>query len=150
MIVLAGILLLTPSCDFMKSINPFGKKAREAEALRQQQEAFRVADSIRVANEKQAEAERARQAELAVEAEQQARVMSDYHVIVGSFLTPAYADAWLEHIRSLGYDPSIINKNGNRWNLVSARSFSTLRDAFNALGPIQDNINGEAWVYKIQ
>ena len=89
MIVLAGILLLTPSCDFMKSINPFGKKAREAEALRQQQEAFRVADSIRVANEKQAEAERARQAELARIAEQEAIELSNYHVIVGSFLTPS-------------------------------------------------------------
>ncbi|MEZ4999014.1 MAG: hypothetical protein R2758_16730 [Bacteroidales bacterium] len=54
LVFLAAILLLTPSCDFMKSINPFGKKAREAEALRQQQEAFRIADSIRVANEKQA------------------------------------------------------------------------------------------------
>jgi len=150
MIVLAGILLLTPSCDFMKSINPFGKKAREAEALRQQQEAFRVADSIRVANEKQAEAERARQAELARVAEQEARELSNYHVIVGSFLTPAYADAWLEHIRGFGYDPSIINKNGDRWNMVSARSFSNIHDAYNALGSIKDNINGEAWVYRRQ
>jgi cell division protein FtsN len=148
MIILAGILLLTPSCDFMKSINPFGKKAREAEALRQQQEAFRVADSIRVENEKQAEAERARQAELARIAEQEALESSNYHVIVGSFLTPAYADAWLEHIRSFGYDPAIINTNGDRWNLVSAKSFSNLHDAWNALVSIQENINGEAWVYK--
>jgi cell division protein FtsN len=150
MIVLAGILLLTPSCDFMKSINPFGKKAREAEALRQQQEAFRVADSIRVANEKQAEAERARQAELARIAEQEAIELSNYHVIVGSFLTPSYADAWLEHIRSFGYDPTIINKNGDRWNLVSAKSFSNLHEAWNALYSIQDNIDGEAWVYRRQ
>ncbi len=149
MVILAGILLLTPSCDFMKSINPFGKKkAREAEALRQQQEAFRVADSIRVANEKQAEAERQRQAELALAAQQQELEYSRFHVIVGSFLTPSYADAWKEQIRGLGYDPIIVPMNGGRWSLVSAKSFGTWREARNALAGIQDNINGEAWVYR--
>lgn len=150
LLVLAGILLLTPSCDFMKSINPFGKKAREAEALRQQQEAFRIADSIRVVNEKQAEAERARQAELERAAAEEARIASGYHVIVGSFLTPAYADAWLEHIRGFGYNATIVNMDGGRWQLVSAESFPDLRGAWNALGRIQDNINGEAWVFKNQ
>lgn len=148
LVLLAAILIITPSCDFMKSINPFGKKAREAEALRQQQEAFRVADSIRVANEKQAEEERARQAELAQVAEEQARSVSGYHVIVGSFLTPAYADAWLEHIKGFGYDAQMIDMNGGRWQLVSASSFPDLHQAYNALGGIQDRINGEAWVFK--
>lgn len=148
--MLAGILLLTPSCDFMKSINPFGKKAREAEALRQQQEAFRIADSIRVVNEKQAEAERARQAELERAAAEEARAASGYHVIVGSFLTPAYADSWLEHIRGFGYNATIVDMDGGRWQLVSAESFPDLRGAWNALDRIQDNINSEAWVYKNQ
>ncbi len=150
LLFLAAVLLLTPSCDFMKSINPFGKKAREAEALRQQQEAFRIADSIRVANEKQAEAERARQAELAMQAEVQSRMTLGYHVIVGSFLTPAYADAWLEHIRGFGYDAQIIDMNGGRWQLVSASSFADLHQAWNALGGITERIDGEAWVYKME
>ncbi|HNX84217.1 MAG: hypothetical protein KBB24_02490 [Bacteroidales bacterium] len=148
LVLLAAVLVLTPSCDFMKSINPFGKKAREAEALRQQQEAFRIADSIRVANEKQAEAERARQAEMAVAAEEQTRVMTGYHVIVGSFLTPEYADAWLEHIKSFGYDAQLVGMNGGRWQLVSAQAFPNLHQAWNALGTVQDRINGEAWVYR--
>jgi cell division protein FtsN len=148
LVLLAGILLLTPSCDFMKSINPFGKKAREAEALRQQQEAFRIADSIRVANDRQAEAERARQSEIALAAEEASRAASGYHVIVGSFLTPAYADEWLGHIRGLGYDASLVDMNGGRWQLVSAKSFPDLHAAWNALGTIQDNINGEAWVFR--
>lgn len=143
-------MLLTPSCDFMKSINPFGKKARETEALRQQQEAFRIADSIRVANEKKVEAERARQAELAQAAAEEVRAATGYHIIVGSFLTPAYADAWLEHIKGFGYDATIVDKDGGRWQLVSARSFPDLHSAWNALGTIQDNINGEAWVYRNQ
>jgi cell division protein FtsN len=150
LLLLAGILLLTPSCDFMKSINPFGKKAREAEALRQQQEAFRIADSIRVVNESKAEAERLRQAELARAAEEAVQAVSGYHVIVGSFLTPAYADAWLEHIKGFGYDARIVDMNGGKWQLVSARSFPDLHGAWNALGSIQDNINSEAWVYRKQ
>lgn len=148
LVLLAAVLVLTPSCDFMKSINPFGKKAREAEALRQQQEAFRIADSIRVANEAKEEAERVRQAELAMEAEEQTRVMTGYHVIVGSFLTPEYADAWLEHIKGFGYDAQLIGMDGGRWQLVSARSFPDLHQAWNAVGGITDRIDSEAWVYK--
>lgn len=148
LVLLAAVLIITPSCDFMKSINPFGKKAREAEALRQQQEAFRIADSIRVVNEKLAEEERARQAELTQVEEEQAMAVSGYHVIVGSFLTPAYADAWLDHIKGFGYDAQKIDMNGGRWQLISASSYPDLHQAFNALGSIQDRINGEAWVYK--
>lgn len=148
LLFLAAVLLLTPSCDFMKSINPFGKKARETEALRQQQEAFRVADSIRVVNEKQAEAERARQAELAMQADEQVNVKAGYHVIVGSFVTPSYADAWLEHIKGFGYEAQIIDMNGGKWQLVSARSFPDLHSAWNNIGSIRDKINGEAWVYR--
>ena len=148
LLLLAAVLLLTPSCDFMKSINPFGKKTREAEALRQQQEAFRIADSIRVAKEKEDEAERAMQAELAPAAVEQVSVMTGYHVIVGSFLTPAYASAWLEHIRSFGYDAQLIDMNGGEWQLVSAQSFPDLHAAWNSLTGIRDKINGEAWVYR--
>ncbi|MCI0523566.1 MAG: SPOR domain-containing protein [Bacteroidales bacterium] len=149
MVLLAGMVLLTPSCDFAKSINPFGKKAREAEALRQQQEAFRVADSIRVANE-QAALEQQRQAELARQAEQEALERSLYHVIVGSFLTPEYADHWLRHITEIGYNARLVEMDGGRWRLVSANSFATLREAYNALEDIQNNINGDAWVYRME
>jgi cell division protein FtsN len=98
--------------------------------------------------EKEDEAERVRQAELALAVEEQVRVMTGYHVIVGSFLTPAYASAWLEHIRSYGYDAQLIDMNGGKWQLVSAQSFSDLHPAWNSLAAIQDKINGEAWVYR--
>jgi cell division protein FtsN len=147
-VLLAVIMLLTPSCDFMKSINPFGKKKRQTEALQKQQEAFRVADSIRVANEQAAAAEKARQEELDRIAAQATLELSKYHVITGSFLTPEYADDWLGHMKDLGYAAQLVDMNGGRWHLVSAKSFDTMREAWNAVGTIQDNINGEAWVYK--
>jgi cell division protein FtsN len=148
LVLLAVIMLLTPSCDFMKSINPFGKKKRQTEALQKQQEAYRVADSIRVANEQIAAAEKARQDELNRIAEQATLELGKYHVIVGSFLTPAYAEDWLGHIKGLGYDAQLVDMNGGRWHLVSAKSFPTPREAWNSLGSIQENINGEAWVYR--
>lgn len=148
LVLLAVIMLLTPSCDFMKSINPFGKKKRQTETLQKQQEAYRVADSIRVANEQVAAAEKARQDELDRIAEQETLKLTQYHVIVGSFLTPAYADDWLSHIKDLGYDAQLVDMNGGRWHLVSAKSFATLREAWNSVGSIQEIINGEAWVYK--
>lgn len=146
-VLLAGMLLLTPSCDFVKSINPFGKKAREAEAMRQQQEALRVADSIKVAQEAAAR-ERERLAEQARLAEQEAIINSQYHIVVGSFLTREYADAWLEHIRSFGYDARIVEMDGGRWSLVSAGSYGTLKEAWNNLNPVQEKIDSEAWVYR--
>jgi cell division protein FtsN len=148
LVLLAVIMLLTPSCDFMKSINPFGKKKRQTEALQKQQEAFRVADSVRVANEQAAAAEKARQDEMDRIAREEALELSNYHVIVGSFLTPEYAEDWLAHIKSLGYDARLVDMNGGRWHLVSAKSFGTLREAWNGVESIQENINGEAWVYK--
>jgi len=148
-VLLAAMVLMTTSCDFAKSINPFGRKGREAEALRQQQEAFRVADSIRVANE-QAALEQQRQAELARQAEQEALERSKYHVIVGSFLTPEYADHWLRHITEMGYDAKIVGMDGGRWRLVSANSFGSLREAYNSLEDIQNAINGDAWVYRME
>ena len=148
LVLLAVIMLLTPSCDFMKSINPFGKKKRQTETLQKQQEAYRVADSIRVANE-QAEAEKARLAEQARLAEEQKTVeLKKYHVIVGSFLTPAYADDWLGHIKGFGYDAQIVGMNGGRWHLVSAKSFDSVHDAYKAVGSIQEKIDSEAWVYR--
>jgi len=148
LVLMAVIMLITPSCDFMKSINPFGKKKRQTEALQKQQEAYRVADSIRVAEEQAAAAEKARQEELSRIAEQATVEQGKYHVIVGSFLTPAYADAWLGHIKDLGYDAQLVDMNGGRWHLVSAKSFATQREAWTSAGSIQQNINGEAWVYK--
>lgn len=150
MVLMAALLLLTPSCKFMESINPFGKKARAMEALQKQQEAFRVADSIKVAAQK-VEEEKARQAELErVASEEQASLVaasaSKYHIIVGSFLNRAYAASWSDHCRGMGYDANIIEWNDGRWNLVSAKSFSTLRGAYDELPTFMASFDMQAWV----
>lgn len=150
MVLMAALLLLTPSCKFMESINPFGKKARAMEALQKQQEAFRVADSIKVAGQK-VEEEKARQAELErVAAEEQSSLVaattSKYHIIVGSFLNRAYAASWSDHCRAMGYEANIIEWNDGRWSLVSAKSFATLRGAYNELPSFMASFDMQAWV----
>src|SRR5512133_3287136 len=150
MVLMAALLLLTPSCKFIESINPFGKKARAIEALQKQQEAFRVADSIKIAAQK-VEEEKARQAELErVAAEEQAKLVAEsaskYHIIVGSFLTRGYADSWSDHCRSMGYDAKIIEWNGGRWNLVSAKSYQTKGAAYNDLPSFLASFDMQAWV----
>ena len=145
--MLLGLMLLTPSCDYVKSHNPFTKKQREAEAMRLQQEAERLADSIRFANENAAR-EIERQAELARQAEQEAMEQEKYHVIVGSFLTPEYADGWLAHCNQLGFTSKLVEMDGGRWRLVSVGSYDNIHDAWNALSRVQETAGGEAWVFK--
>lgn len=148
LLLLAATILLTPSCDFMKSINPFGKKTREAEAFRQQQRAIHIADSIRAAGEREAEAQRIIRDEMARKTEEEARNISGYHVIVGSFLTPSFADSWLEHIKTFGFDVQLVGMDGGRWHLVSAGAFPDFRAARSALEGIAERIDGEAWIYR--
>lgn len=149
MVLMAALLLLIPSCKFMESINPFGKKARAMESLQKQQEAFRVADSIKVAAQK-VEDEKARQAELEREAaEEQVSLVastSKHHIIVGSFVNRAYAASWSDHCRGMGYDANIIEWNDGRWNLVSAKSFATLRGAYDELPTFMASFDMQAWV----
>ena len=147
-VLMAAMLLLTPSCKFIKDNNPFGRKARQAEALQKQQEAFHRADSIKVANELMAQ-EEARQAELVRIAQQEAeeKARENYHLIVGSFLTPDYAASWLTHCKDMGYNAKIVAIDGGRWNLVSADSYQTARDAWNALPSFLNTFEAGAWVY---
>jgi len=146
-VLIVSVLLLSPSCTFVKEHNPFTKKAREAEAIRQQQEAFRVADSIEVA-EKEAARLRQLEAEQTMIAQQETQSLSNYHIIVGSFLTPDYATSWADHITQMGYNTRIIEMGGGRWRLVSVNSYPSLKEAWNALSEYQEKIILEAWIFK--
>lgn len=146
-VLMLATLLLTPSCDFVRSHNPFTKKQREAEALRKQQEEFRIADSLKLVEE-QAAKERELQAEQARIAEQEALEQSKYHIIVGSFLTPDYATAYLDHITQMGYTPRMVEMEGGRWKLISVSSYATLNEARNALKQYQSDVQVDAWIFK--
>lgn len=69
-----------------------------------------------------------------------------YHVIVGSFKISENAENYLQDLEMLGYNPKIIELN-NGFYLVSANSYSTLKNADTALAALRENITGNAWIY---
>jgi hypothetical protein len=146
-----ALILITSSCKFIEEKGWFGKskKAKEEAALKAAQESIRVADSIKAATEKMRAIEQARlDSVMAVEqAQRMTETMYKYHIIVGSFLTPAYADDYQKYYRSLGYDAQIIPDSRNRFNLVSAEAHDNLNQAIGRLYRFQDTVEFEAWLY---
>ncbi len=69
-----------------------------------------------------------------------------YHVIVGSFKTPAYADEYATKIRSLGYDGEILSGKYS-FKLVTSSSHESLKAALSAMAKARDNVSAKAWVY---
>ncbi len=147
------MLLSLSSCKFIERKGWFGKKKREAEQLEillARQDSIRVADSITLEIEKMQAME---QAHLdAIRAEEEAHLeyeaMLKFHIIVGSFLTPEYADDHQSLYQSMGYyNASIIDGPKGRFNLVSAEAYNNINTAFSRLINFQDTVEFEAWLY---
>jgi hypothetical protein len=68
-----------------------------------------------------------------------------YYLIVGSFLTPAYAEAYSAKISGMGYKTEIVKMHD--WNLVAAESYTGLRDALDGLAIVRSNITPDSWIY---
>ncbi|MBN2667344.1 MAG: hypothetical protein JXR67_12595 [Bacteroidales bacterium] len=148
-VFLAMLLILPVSCKKIKERGLFGKKARTLEMLLAQQDSIRVADSIlRVENRLRAIEEarldsliRAEQEKAAYEARQK------YNIVVGSFITPEYAQAWAEEYRKMGYDPQIIRMTESRFDLVVAESHEQYSRAVRRLEQFHDTVEIDAWLY---
>jgi hypothetical protein len=148
-IVLILLLAVAPSCDFLRNKGIIGKKAKTLEALRAQQDSIRVADSIRKVQEQLLALENAKLDSIRLEDEKKlaAEKTSKYNIIVGSFITPEYAQGLSESYRRQGYDTKIIKMEGSNFELVSAESHVGLRQAISRLEQFQDTIEIDAWIY---
>lgn len=73
---------------------------------------------------------------------------SDYFIIVGCFRIEENATRLTIELKSKGFNAMIVGKNNRGLTLVSASSFSDLNSAENALEKIQQNVEGNAWVYR--
>lgn len=138
------------SCKFIEKKGWFGKKKVDpATVLLARQDSIRVADSIQAEIEKMRAIEQARLDEIA--AEENARLEKEarfkYHIIVGSFLTPQYAEDHKVLYKSMGYDVTIIPDSRDRFNLVSAEVHESMSGAFRRLQNFQDTVDFEAWLY---
>lgn len=68
-----------------------------------------------------------------------------YYLIVGSFLTPAYAETYSAKVADMGYKTEIVKVS--HWNLVAAESYTGIRDALNGLAIVRSSITSDSWIY---
>jgi hypothetical protein len=68
-----------------------------------------------------------------------------YYIIVGSFKTPGYADAWSVKVTAMGYPTEIVPMRS--WNLVSTGSYTSLRQASRDLEKFRTAIAPDSWIY---
>jgi len=148
--IFVALSLLAGSCKFIEEKGWFGKsKVDTMSVYLAKQDSIRKADSIQKEIDKMKAIEQARLD--SIQAEEQARLEWEsrfkYHIIVGSFLTPEYADDYRDYYQSMGYDATIIDGPANRFRLVSAEVHDNLRDAASRLHRYQDTVNFESWLY---
>lgn len=148
--ILLTFLMLTSSCKFIKEKGWFGKSKADTMAVwLAKQDSIRIADSIKAEEARMKAIQQARldSIQAAQEAQREWEQRFKYHIIVGSFLTPEFAEDYREYYLSMGYNAQIIPGPENRFNLVSAEVHDNLSQAFKRLYQYQDTVNFEAWLY---
>ena len=143
------LLAFMPGCKFFKGRGLFHKKADAAAILQIRQDSIRVADSIRTAQEQLLAIENAELESERIAEEERLALESRYryNIIVGSFITPAYAKSLAEEFQELGYDTRIIKMDGSRFELVSAEVHENFRTAVARLKQFQDTVQFDSWLY---
>ncbi|HOB83714.1 MAG TPA: hypothetical protein PK521_07665 [Bacteroidales bacterium] len=146
-IFLIMIIAMASSCKFFKEKKLFGKKDRMMAEWQARQDSIRVADSIKHVNDSLLVIENVRLDSMRMAEERQLELESRYNIIVGSFITPEYAEACAEDYRNRGYDAKIIQKENSRFSLVSAESHESVRRAISRVTQFQDTVEMESWIY---
>lgn len=148
-ILIVTLVILSNSCKNIRERGLFGKKAKTLEMLKAQQDSIRAADSLkRVENRLRAIEEARLDSIIFVEQERAANeARYKYNIVVGSFVTPEFAQAWAEEYRKQGYDTRIIRMNGNRFELVVAESYDRFSKAVERLDQFQDTVDVDSWLY---
>jgi cell division protein FtsN len=71
--------------------------------------------------------------------------LNRYHVIVGAFKIAANADNLQKLMSSKGYSAQILSLGS--YQLVSAGSFTSLRESTGQLNKFRTEVNKDAWIY---
>jgi hypothetical protein len=143
------LLVLTPSCKWLKEKGWFGKKADTMTVWLARQDSIRVVDSVKKAQEALMAREQALLDSLQ-RAEDQTRELENrfrYNIIVGSFITPEYARSWQAEFKSRGYDAKILALEGTSFEMVSAEAHENFSQAVERLKRFQDTVVFDAWMY---
>jgi hypothetical protein len=143
------LLILAPSCKKIKERGLFGKKGKTLEMLKAQQDSIRVADSLKKVEIRIRAIEEARLDSI-LQAEQEKaayQARNKFNIIVGSFVTPEFAQAWAEEYRKQGYDTKVIRMSDSKFELVVAESYDRLSKAMQRLSQFQDTVDIDSWLY---
>ena len=147
--ILFAILVSFSSCKFVKEKGWFGlKNADTMDAYLRKQDSIHIADSINKVISIQKAMEQARQDSINKAEQERLEWLArfKYHIVVGSFITPQYADEWSVYYNSMGYGTEIL-KASNEFSLVSARKYDNMKDALIDLRHFKDTVQIDAWVY---
>jgi hypothetical protein len=150
--VLIMIVVLFPSCKWLRKMGFIGKKADTLEVWRIRQDSIRVTDSIkniqnRLMAIRNAQLDSVRMAE---QAKQEWETKFRYNIILGSFITPEYARSFSSDLTNLGYKTRILKLEGTKFEMVSAEAHDNYSDALRRLKQFQDTVSIDAWMYIIK
>ncbi len=142
------LFIAVTSCKFIEEKGWFKRDADTIAAYQTRMDSIRVADSINKVLEAERMIEQTRLDSIRAieEIERERLARFKYHIIVGSFKTPEYADLYAEYYREMGYKTEILF-NEYDFNVVSARAFDNIHEALIQLEQFRDTVELEAWLY---
>ncbi len=147
-IIVLTLMLVIGGCDFVKRVNPFAKKVDTMEIYQQRQDSIRRAELLRRQQE-EARREQARADSLMKVREAEEELMKAagrYHLIVGAFKTPAYAEDFHKKMLAQGHDSRII-MSANNFHLVTIKSLDNYRTAVREWRDIRGQGEHLVWLY---
>ncbi len=144
-----SLLPLMSSCNFLREKGIIGKKKKKEAEMQARLESIRVADSLRIVETRLRALEEAKLDSLRKIEEERAQLLSErkFNIVVGSFLTPAFAESYAEEYRELGYNTEIVSEEGSPWSLVVAESHTRYPTAAQRITQFHDTVNIDAWIY---
>jgi cell division protein FtsN len=146
-IILLTVTLILGGCDFVKKVNPFASKVDTMELYLQRQDSIRRAELLmRQQEEARREQARADSIQRVREAEAERLRAQKYHLIVGAFKTPAYADDFHKKMIAEGHDSRIILAENN-FHLVTIKSLDNYRTAVNEWRDLRNQGEHLVWLY---
>lgn len=146
-VILIALLASLASCKFFKEKKLFGRKKAELAEQMELQRRMHVADSLKLVKERLQAIENARIDSIRLAEEERLSLASKYNIIVGAFITPEYARAWIEEYQNRGYNPRIIKMEDSRFELVSVEAHESVGKAVSRLDRFRDTVQVDAWIY---
>lgn len=147
--ILIMLLVISPSCKWLREKGFLGKKADTMVVWRAKQDSIRVADSIRKVQDRLLALENAKLDSMR-KADQERKDWESkfkYNIIIGSFITPMNAKNFSAEFAAKGYKTRILKLEGTKFELVSAEAHDNFKRAVERLKQFQDTVAFDAWMY---